>query len=170
MLSTSGLVRLYLRPPPISPKIAGQLFWGINNDQPTPRFHSHQKPEMKFTELTEIELPAAYDAHVHLRDGEMSQLVTPTIRKGGVNQVYVMVSLIPFFSHSRCQPFRFSLLPSIFLLFVLSFCSCVVADLLVSQHLGHVSLTHHITMTAEPGPAHHFREAMSRVPRQTPCY
>jgi hypothetical protein len=47
---------------------------------------------MEFTKLTEIELPAAFDAHVHLRDGEMSQLVTPTIRKGGVNQVYVMVS------------------------------------------------------------------------------
>jgi hypothetical protein len=47
---------------------------------------------MEFTKLTEIELPAAFDAHVHLRDGEMSQLVTPTIRSGGVNQVYVMVS------------------------------------------------------------------------------
>ncbi len=47
---------------------------------------------MGFTDLTEIELPAAFDAHVHLRDGEMSQLVTPTIRQGGVNQVYVMVS------------------------------------------------------------------------------
>lgn len=47
---------------------------------------------MGFSELTEIELPAAFDAHVHLRDGEMSQLVTPTIRKGGVNQVFVMVS------------------------------------------------------------------------------
>jgi dihydroorotase len=46
---------------------------------------------MEFTKLTEIELPAAFDAHVHLRDGEMSQLVTPTIRDGGVNQVYVMV-------------------------------------------------------------------------------
>lgn len=47
---------------------------------------------MGFTNLIEIELPAAFDAHVHLRDGEMSQLVTPTIRSGGVNQVYVMVS------------------------------------------------------------------------------
>ncbi|KAH7081882.1 hypothetical protein BKA63DRAFT_436159 [Paraphoma chrysanthemicola] len=50
---------------------------------------------MTFTKLTEIELPAAFDAHVHLRDGEMSQLVTPTIRKGGVNQVYVMPNLVP---------------------------------------------------------------------------
>ncbi|KAJ4303738.1 dihydroorotase [Kalmusia sp. IMI 367209] len=45
---------------------------------------------MEFTKIEEIELPAAFDAHVHLRDGEMSQLVTPTIRQGGVNQVYVM--------------------------------------------------------------------------------
>jgi dihydroorotase len=50
---------------------------------------------MEFTKLKEIELPAAFDAHVHLRDGEMSQLVTPTIRSGGVNQVYVMVSRYP---------------------------------------------------------------------------
>jgi dihydroorotase len=42
----------------------------------------------------EIELPAAFDAHVHLRDGEMAQLVTPTVRQGGVNQVYVMVRLM----------------------------------------------------------------------------
>jgi dihydroorotase len=49
---------------------------------------------MDFTKLTELELPAAFDAHVHLRDGEMSQLVTPTIRQGGVNQVYVMVRYI----------------------------------------------------------------------------
>ncbi|EAT89771.2 hypothetical protein SNOG_03040 [Parastagonospora nodorum SN15] len=50
---------------------------------------------MSFTKLSEIELPAAFDAHVHLRDGEMSQLVTPTIRHGGVNQVYVMPNLVP---------------------------------------------------------------------------
>ena len=46
---------------------------------------------MEFSKLTELELPAAFDAHVHLRDGEMAQLITPTIRQGGVNQVYVMV-------------------------------------------------------------------------------
>ncbi len=48
---------------------------------------------MNFTTLTELEIPAAFDAHVHLRDGEMSELVTPTIRQGGVNQVYVMVRI-----------------------------------------------------------------------------
>lgn len=49
---------------------------------------------MDITTIQEIELPAAFDAHVHLRDGEMSQLVTPTIRKGGVNTVYVMVRFV----------------------------------------------------------------------------
>lgn len=56
------------------------------------RQHWFPTTNMEFTKINEIELPAAFDAHVHLRDGEMSQLVTPTIRKGGVNQVYVMVS------------------------------------------------------------------------------
>ncbi len=50
-------------------------------------------PKMEFMKLTELEIPAAFDAHVHLRDGEMSELVTPTIRMGGVDQVYVMVSI-----------------------------------------------------------------------------
>ncbi|RYO16607.1 putative dihydroorotase [Alternaria arborescens] len=62
---------------------------------------------MDFTKLTEIELPAAFDAHVHLRDGEMSQLVTPTIRKGGVNQVYVMPNLVPpITSVQQCLEYR----------------------------------------------------------------
>jgi dihydroorotase len=47
---------------------------------------------MDFLKVDQIELPAAFDAHVHLRDGEMAKLVTPTVRQGGVNQVYVMVS------------------------------------------------------------------------------
>ncbi|CAE6999231.1 hypothetical protein PTNB85_05433 [Pyrenophora teres f. teres] len=50
---------------------------------------------MEFTKVQEIELPAAFDAHVHLRDGDMAKLVTPTIREGGVNQVYVMPNLVP---------------------------------------------------------------------------
>jgi hypothetical protein len=56
-----------------------------------PRQNHSTAEKMNFTQIDEIELPAAFDAHVHLRDGEMSQLVTPTIRRGGVNQVYVMV-------------------------------------------------------------------------------
>lgn len=61
---------------------------------------------MSFTKLSEVELPAAFDAHVHLRDGEMSQLVTPTIRNGGVNQVYVMVRYCPDFERERQSSFH----------------------------------------------------------------
>jgi hypothetical protein len=76
------------------------LFWLARADYAPPRFLNRAHPprqnhstaeKMNFTQIDEIELPAAFDAHVHLRDGEMSQLVTPTIRRGGVNQVYVMV-------------------------------------------------------------------------------
>lgn len=38
-----------------------------------------------------LELPVAADFHVHLRDGPMMQAVTPTIRQGGVDTVFVMV-------------------------------------------------------------------------------
>jgi dihydroorotase len=42
-----------------------------------------------------LELPASADFHVHLRDGEMMEAVTPTIRPGGVDTVYVMPNLVP---------------------------------------------------------------------------
>ena len=42
-----------------------------------------------------LELPASADFHVHLRDGEMMEAVTPTIRQGGVNTVFVMPNLVP---------------------------------------------------------------------------
>lgn len=45
--------------------------------------------------LGTVELPAAADFHVHLRDGNMSAAVVPTIRQGGVNTVYVMPNLVP---------------------------------------------------------------------------
>jgi len=38
-----------------------------------------------------IELPVAADFHVHLRDDRMMEAVTPTIRQGGVDTVFVMV-------------------------------------------------------------------------------
>jgi dihydroorotase len=46
---------------------------------------------MPLEKLDGLELPATADFHVHLRDGEMMELVTPTIRQGGVNIVFVMV-------------------------------------------------------------------------------
>ncbi|KAF2271691.1 Dihydroorotase [Westerdykella ornata] len=48
-----------------------------------------------FATVETIELTGVFDAHVHLRDGEMAELVVPTVREGGVNQVYVMPNLVP---------------------------------------------------------------------------
>lgn len=42
-----------------------------------------------------MQLPASADFHVHLRDGTMMEAVVPTIRQGGVDMVYVMVSCVP---------------------------------------------------------------------------
>lgn len=38
-------------------------------------------------------LPASADFHVHLRDGDVMEAVVPTLRRGGVDMVYVMVRL-----------------------------------------------------------------------------
>lgn len=43
-----------------------------------------------FTDKLTVESPA--DFHVHLRQGELSKLVTPHVRKGGFDLAYVMVS------------------------------------------------------------------------------
>ncbi|TPX08831.1 uncharacterized protein E0L32_009771 [Thyridium curvatum] len=40
-------------------------------------------------------VPAAADMHVHLRDGAMAELVTPTIRPAGIDTVFVMPNLSP---------------------------------------------------------------------------
>ncbi|KAH8678463.1 dihydroorotase, homodimeric type [Xylariales sp. PMI_506] len=50
---------------------------------------------MKLSEVQRLELPAAADMHVHLRQGDMMELVTPTIRAGGVDTVFVMPNLQP---------------------------------------------------------------------------
>ncbi|KAK5075248.1 dihydroorotase [Lithohypha guttulata] len=42
-----------------------------------------------------LEIPVAADFHVHLRDGAMMEAVTPTIRQGGVDTVFVMPNLVP---------------------------------------------------------------------------
>ncbi len=43
-----------------------------------------------------LKLPPTADFHVHLRQGQMMELVVPTIRQGGVDLVYVMVGLFYF--------------------------------------------------------------------------
>ncbi|KAK7555225.1 hypothetical protein IWX49DRAFT_56412 [Phyllosticta citricarpa] len=50
---------------------------------------------MPLDKLDGLELPAAADMHVHLRDGAMMETVVPTIRKGGVDTVFVMPNLVP---------------------------------------------------------------------------
>ncbi|KAG5288215.1 dihydroorotase [Histoplasma ohiense] len=50
---------------------------------------------MPLSRIDGVTLPASADFHVHLRDGDMMELVVPTIRQGGVNTVYVMPNLVP---------------------------------------------------------------------------
>jgi hypothetical protein len=40
---------------------------------------------------TVISIPKPADFHVHLRQGDLSALVTPHVRKGGFHLAYVMV-------------------------------------------------------------------------------
>lgn len=39
-------------------------------------------------------IPAPADFHVHLRQGTLSELVTPHVRKGGFRLAYVMVGTV----------------------------------------------------------------------------
>ncbi|KAM0095994.1 dihydroorotase [Aspergillus fumigatus] len=50
---------------------------------------------MILKETTRLELPAAADMHVHLRQGKMMESVVPQIRNGGVDTVFVMPNLVP---------------------------------------------------------------------------
>lgn len=43
----------------------------------------------------EIELGITADMHVHLRDGKMMELITPTVKQGGISIAYVMPNLVP---------------------------------------------------------------------------
>ncbi|KIS70351.1 Dihydroorotase [Mycosarcoma maydis] len=45
--------------------------------------------------VQEITIPAPADFHVHLRQGKMSELVTPHVAEGGVSLAYVMPNLVP---------------------------------------------------------------------------
>jgi len=42
---------------------------------------------------TTISVSSPADFHVHLRQGDLSELVTPHVRKGGFHLAYVMVIL-----------------------------------------------------------------------------
>lgn len=45
--------------------------------------------------MSKIDLGITADMHVHLRDGKMMELITPTVREGGVSVAYVMPNLVP---------------------------------------------------------------------------
>lgn len=47
------------------------------------------------SDIKEIELGITADMHVHLRDGKMMELITPTVREGGVSVAYIMPNLQP---------------------------------------------------------------------------
>ena len=57
-----------------------------------------------------LEIPAPADFHVHLRQGSLSALVTPHVRKGGFTLAYVMVRIAikNIVSISLLQPTLFS--------------------------------------------------------------
>lgn len=57
------------------------------------RFLSTTTAKMSTTRKFNLGCPA--DLHVHLRDGKMMDLVTPTVREGGVSVAYVMPNLVP---------------------------------------------------------------------------
>ena len=50
---------------------------------------------------TTIWVSSPADFHVHLRQGELSELVTPHVRKGGFHLAYVMVIFFPKIAPSQ---------------------------------------------------------------------
>lgn len=52
----------------------------------------HSQRKMQLKDRNQLELPATADMHVHLRQDKLMELVTPQIRNGGVDTVFVMVS------------------------------------------------------------------------------
>jgi dihydroorotase len=59
---------------------------------------------MRLKELDYLELPASADMHVHLRQGEMMDLVTRQLRRGGIDIAYVMVGKQ---GHSLCASYTY---------------------------------------------------------------
>ncbi|KAK0621596.1 amidohydrolase 2 [Bombardia bombarda] len=50
---------------------------------------------MHLKDTQRLVLPPTADMHVHLRQGELMELVVPTVTKGGVDTVFVMPNLVP---------------------------------------------------------------------------
>lgn len=85
---------------PNAPLAAFYLLQRTNSRNTTTQFHretlllpSSPLAKMSSRLFDGLVLPASADFHVHLRDGAMLEAVAPTIRQGGVETVFVMVSV-----------------------------------------------------------------------------
>lgn len=67
--------------------------------------------KMRPEDFDGLQLPAAADMHVHLRDGAMMELVTPMIPSGGVDTVFVMVSAPLSSTPALANPLQPNLVP-----------------------------------------------------------
>lgn len=69
--------------------------------------------------MNTLHIPSPLDLHVHLREGPISEVVTPHVKQGGVDVAYVMVSLlfplplVCFFSFANLDVFQPNLSPPI---------------------------------------------------------
>lgn len=106
---------------------------------------------------------------VHLRDGPMSSLVVPTIRKAGANTVYVVrhtsVALVISRS-SNGLALRLVERPSWANLGSNSLEACLATD--STSVSSKFLLTRKQRTDAEPDTAHHHRAASSQLPEQAP--
>lgn len=55
--------------------------------------HANKLTVQDPTMTTDITIPTACDMHIHLRQGSLMSMVTPTVFEGGVSICYVMVQL-----------------------------------------------------------------------------
>lgn len=51
--------------------------------------------------MATITIPSPFDAHVHLRQGDIAKLVVPHVALGGIKLAYVMVSMQSNKHHSK---------------------------------------------------------------------
>jgi len=60
-----------------------------------------------------VSVPSPADFHVHLRQGSISELIVPHVRKGGFDLAYVMVSLCATHRNNSLNIFKPNLKPPI---------------------------------------------------------
>lgn len=54
--------------------------------------------------MNTISVPSPADFHVHLREGPVSELVTPHVRLGGIDVAYIMVRTLLSASVAQAIP------------------------------------------------------------------